>query len=135
MEYYDYMMTEQQQTEMNDAQRNFDNYFIGCIVGFLNMNNIGEFVHNPTEETVSDNVEGDYLTYHPKETNFPHIKEVIDRINWLPLNGGIELKNQRLTDIDLVKGDGHFTEEGNENIANYLFNGIKKYEKTLKENS
>ena len=80
-------------------------------------------------------IEGDYLTYHPKETNFPHIKEVIDRINWLPLNGGIELKNQRLTDIDLVKGDGHFTEEGNENIANYLFNGIKKYEKTLKENS
>ena len=36
---------------------------IGCIVGFLNMNNIGEFVHNPTEETVYDNVEGYYLTY------------------------------------------------------------------------
>ena len=33
-------------------QRNFDNYMIGCIVGFLNMNNVGEFVHNPTEETV-----------------------------------------------------------------------------------
>ena len=40
MEYYDYMMTEQQQTEMNEAQANFDNYMIGCIVGFLNMNNI-----------------------------------------------------------------------------------------------
>ena len=63
MEYYDYMMTENQQQEMNEAQANFDNYMIGCIVGFLNMNNIGEFVHNPTEETVYDNVEGYYLTY------------------------------------------------------------------------
>ena len=63
MEYYDYVMTENQQQEMNEAQANFDNYMIGHIVGFLNMNNVGEFIHNPTEETVYDNVEGYYLTY------------------------------------------------------------------------
>ena len=68
MEYYDYMMTENQQQEMNEAQANFDNYMIGCIVGFLNMNNVGEFVHNPTEETVYDNVEGYYLTYDEVRT-------------------------------------------------------------------
>ena len=70
MEYYDYMMTEQQQTEMNQAQRNFDNYMIECIVGFLNMNNVGEFIHNPTEET-RDSIGGHMITkyleimYHP----------------------------------------------------------------------
>ena len=82
-----------------------------------------------------DIIEDDYKTYHPDETNFPPIEEVIDRINWLPLSSGINLKNQRLDTAGLVPGDGHFTEEGNENIANYLFGGIKKYEKTLKENS
>ena len=56
MEYYDYVMTENQQQEMKEAQANFENYMIGHIVGFLNMNNVGEFIHNPTEETVYDNV-------------------------------------------------------------------------------
>ena len=63
MEYYDYVMTENQQQEMKEAQANFENYMIGHIVGFLNMNNVGEFTFNPTEETVYDNVEGFYLTY------------------------------------------------------------------------
>ena len=63
MEYYDYVMTENQQQEMKEAQANFENYMIGHIVGFLNMNNVGEFIHNPTEETVYDNAEGYYLTY------------------------------------------------------------------------
>ena len=40
---------------------------IGCIVGFLNMNNVGEFIHNPTEETVYDNVRL-YLTYDEVRT-------------------------------------------------------------------
>ena len=57
------IMNEYEQRLMNEAQANFDNYLIGCIVGFLNMINVGEFTFNPTEETVYDNVEGFYLTY------------------------------------------------------------------------
>ena len=45
------------------------------------------------------------------------------------------MQNKRLAEVGLVKGDGHFTEEGNETIAEYLYEGLKKYEKTLKEHS
>ncbi len=80
-------------------------------------------------------IEVDYASYHPKLTNFPNTKEVVDKINWLPLKGGINMQNKRLAEVGLVKGDGHFTEEGNETIAEYLYEGLKKYEKTLKEHS
>ena len=76
-------------------------------------------------------IETDYSTLHPKLTEHPTTQEVVDKINWLPLMGKEE-SFERLSDVGLVKGDGHFTEEGNKTIAEYLFKGIKKYEKTLK---
>ena len=81
------IMNENEQRLMNEAKANWNNYLIGCIVGFLNMNNVGEFTFNPTEETVYDNVEGFYLTYD-------EVRELGEENNFSLRNYKLYVRNQ-----------------------------------------